>query len=71
MNRAERRAAARRNKPLRAPGLVAEIELSPEAWEAIAGEAEELLDVAETGGISAAEEWLRARGLSYEVIRRG
>ncbi len=71
MNRAARRAAARRHKPLRAPEPVVEIELTPEAWEAVAGEAEELLDVAESGGIPAAEEWLRARGLSYEVIRRG
>jgi hypothetical protein len=51
-------------------GHVPVIALPRETWQVLAGwRAAELRIVAETGGLSAAESWLRARGLRW--VRAG
>lgn len=44
--------------------------LPAETWRAVRDRAEELLTVAETGGVTAATEWLRARGLAWSRVQR-
>lgn len=45
-----------------------QLALPPETWERVQHEVEDLLDTIEAGGLTAAERWLRSRGLSYRLI---